>query len=99
MTIGYEKFGGDMRKGRRSKERLFYWPSRALLGLIFAAMAMPAVWGQGPGLTTSSDTVYRADGTVAAGTGPIFLPAVQTAEGKRGGAGAENATDRGAGGV
>ena len=68
-----------MRKGRRSKERLFYWPSRALLGLIFAAMAMPAVWAQGPALTTISDTVYRADGTVAAGTALISWPAFQTA--------------------
>src|SRR5229473_1004332 len=70
-----------MRKGRRSVERLFYWPSRALLGLIFAAMAMPAVWAQGPALTTISDTVYRADGTAAAGTALISWPSFQTAEG------------------
>ena len=81
-----------MRKGRRSKERLFYWPSRALLGLIFAAMAMPAAWAQGPALTTISDTVYRADGTVAAGTALISWPAFQTAEGNAVAAGTKTAT-------
>jgi hypothetical protein len=92
MTIGFEKFGGDMRKGRRSKERLFYWPTRALLGLIFAAMAMPAVWAQGPALTTISDTVYRADGTAAAGTALISWPTFQTAEGNAVAAGTKTAT-------
>jgi hypothetical protein len=92
MTIAFENFGGDMRKGRRSKERLFYWPSRALLGLIFSAMAMPAAWAQGPVLTTISDTVYQADGTVAAGTALISWPAFQTAEGNAVAAGTKTAT-------
>ena len=32
-----------MRKGRRSQERHFYWPSRALLGLLFIATTILAV--------------------------------------------------------
>jgi trimeric autotransporter adhesin len=36
---------------------------------------------QGPGLTTISDTVYRADGTPAAGSVLISWPTFQTAEG------------------
>jgi hypothetical protein len=81
-----------MRKGRRSKERLFYWPSRALLGLILAAMALTSVWAQGPALTTISDTVYRADGTAAAGTSLISWPSFQTAEGDAVAAGRKTVT-------
>ena len=38
--------------------------------------------GQGPALTTISDTVYRADGTAAAGTVLISWPSFQTAQGQ-----------------
>jgi hypothetical protein len=55
-------------------------------------MAVPAVWAQGPALTTISDTVYRADGTVAAGTALISWPAFQTAEGNAVAAGTKTAT-------
>jgi hypothetical protein len=38
--------------------------------------------GQGPALTTISDTVYRGDGTAAAGTVVISWPSFQTAQGQ-----------------
>ena len=38
-------------------------------------------WGQGPALTTIAGTVYRADGTVAAGTVLISWPSFQTSVG------------------
>jgi len=62
------------------------------LGVIFAAIMMSAVWAQGPALTTISDTVYRADGTVAAGTALISWPTFQTAEGNAVAAGTKTAT-------
>ncbi len=72
-----------MRKGRRSQERLFYLPWFALFGfgLMVAVLATHAAQAQGPGLTTISDTVYRADGTAAGGVALISWPAFQTAEG------------------
>ena len=54
----------------------------AVLGLVAAiALAPAAAWAAGPGLTTISDTVYRADGTAASGTALISWPAFVTAEG------------------
>ncbi|MFY9560499.1 MAG: hypothetical protein WAQ52_09725 [Terriglobales bacterium] len=100
-----------MRKGRRSVERLFYWPSlsrsgrgpspslRVTIGavvcvvlMVLATVVLPAAWGQGPALTTITDTVYRADGTAAAGTALIFWPAFQTAEGAAVAAGTKSVT-------
>ena len=81
-----------MRKGRRSQERHFYWPSRALLGLLFAATVTLAAWAQGPALTTISDTVYRADATTAAGTALISWPSFQSAEGNAVAAGTKTVT-------
>ena len=76
-----------MRKGRRSVERLFCWPLWALV----AVLAMtPGLWAAGPALTTISDTVYRADGTAAAGTVLISWPAFQTAEGDAVAAGSQS---------
>src|SRR5882672_5012741 len=97
-----------MRKGRRSVERLFYWgpglarAARSGLGagtvvlvraaLMVCLVAMPMlVWAQ-PALTTISDTVYRADGTAAAGTALISWPTFQTAEGNAVAAGTKTAT-------
>ena len=49
---------------------------------LVAILAMPGMlWAQGPALTTVSDTVYRADGSAAAGTALISWPSFQTAEG------------------
>jgi hypothetical protein len=107
-----------MRDGRRSAERLSYWPKRgrcvsasggrnmpqsspamkvmkALKRLpsatqigIFLALALLSAMAvsmearaQGPGLTTISSTVYRADGSPAAGTVLISWPSFQTAAG------------------
>src|SRR6202165_5970255 len=102
-----------MRKGRRSAERLSYWPelgSRArtrreqemprsfavnnkcfpmaakvaislVLVLLMALTLSTRLQAQGPALTTISGTMYRADGTAAAGTVLISWPSFQTAEG------------------
>ncbi len=102
-----------MRKGRRSAERLFYWPEREtgaftrrkqdmprwlaannelfrraakvaifILPALLIGLTLPgALHAQGPALTTISGTVYRADGTAAAGTVLISWPSFQTAEG------------------
>jgi hypothetical protein len=67
-----------MRKGRRSGERLFCW---SLWAFVIGIVLTPGLWAAGPALTTISDTVYRADGTAAAGTVLISWPAFQTAEG------------------
>ena len=70
-----------MHNGGRSVERLFYLPSRILLGLSLLTLAAVAGWAQGPGVTTINDTVYRADGTAAQGVALISWPAFLTAEG------------------
>jgi hypothetical protein len=93
-----------MREGRRSAERLSYWPvlipnaratggacmpqSTAMKVVCFLATALLVGMtlstqsrAQGPGLTTVSDTVYRADGSPAAGTVLISWPSFQTAAG------------------
>ncbi|MGA9354159.1 MAG: hypothetical protein WBV46_10755 [Terriglobales bacterium] len=59
----------------------------ALLGQVLMALWMTltvstAVLAQGVGLTTISDTVYRADGTPASGTALISWPSFQTAAGQ-----------------
>lgn len=48
---------------------------------IMIAVAL-AAFGQGPTMTTVSDTVYRADGTPAGGTLLISWPAFSTAGGQ-----------------
>jgi Lower baseplate protein N-terminal domain len=57
--------------------------SRFLVPLLAALMALApsSLHAQGPALTTISDTVYRADGSAAAGTVLISWPSFQTAEG------------------
>jgi hypothetical protein len=50
------------------------------------------VCAAGPGLTTISDTVYRADGTPAGGTALISWPAFVTAEGNSVAAGTKSVT-------
>src|SRR5580658_1273223 len=53
-----------------------------LLQVLLTAMALLTVMqAQGPALTTISGTVYRADGTAAAGTVLISWPTFQSAEG------------------
>lgn len=52
-----------MLQASRRQWRLFYLP----LGCAFLALA-GLTFAQGPTLTTVSDTVYRADGSPAAGT-------------------------------
>jgi len=76
---------------RRLRRRLFF----LLLGLLMTTTAAPA---QSPGTTTISDTVYRADGTPAAGTLLIFWPAFTTAGGQAVAAGNTSVT-LGAGGA
>jgi hypothetical protein len=56
--------------------RLFWWAAMLLLVILPSAL-----WAQGPALTTVNGTVYRADGTAAAGTVLISWPSFQTAEG------------------
>jgi hypothetical protein len=62
-----------LQAGRRNG-RLFCW------ALYWALAALQAA-GQGPALTTVSDTVFRADGSPAAGTLLISWPAFTTADG------------------
>jgi hypothetical protein len=61
--------------------------------ILLVAMAMPSeLRAQRPALTTVSDTVYRADGTAAAGTVLISWPSFQTAEGDAVAAGTQSVT-------
>ncbi|PYX28951.1 MAG: hypothetical protein DMG80_15540 [Acidobacteria bacterium] len=62
------------------------------MGLLFIATTTLAVRAQGPALTTISDTVYRADGTAAAGIALISWPSFQTAEGNAVAAGTKTVT-------
>ena len=55
---------------------------RLLLCLIAALLPLTAAHAAGPNVTTVSDTVYRADGTPAAGTLVIAWSAFTSAEGK-----------------
>ena len=66
-----------MRKGRRSMERLFCCELRWAAVLWLSTLA----WAAGPALTTIQDTIYRADGTPAAGTVLISWPTFTSAEG------------------
>ncbi len=52
-----------------------------VISLIVALTLSSTSQAQGPALTTVSDTVYRADGTAAAGTVLISWPSFQTSEG------------------
>ena len=52
-----------------------------LLALMMALTFSATLQAQGPALTTVSGTVYRADGTAAAGTVLISWPTFQSAEG------------------
>jgi len=58
-------------------ERLFCCELRLAAVLWLSTLA----WAQGPALTTIQDTIYRADGTPAAGTVLISWPSFTTAEG------------------
>ena len=69
-----------------------------LMGLLMALTLSTAVRAQGPALTTIGGTVYRADGTSAAGVALISWPSFQTAEGDAVAAGNESVTI-GAGGA
>jgi hypothetical protein len=51
------------------------------VGLLMALVLSSTVLAQGPSVTTISGTVYRADGSAAAGTALISWPSFQTAEG------------------
>jgi len=51
------------------------------VALLMALVLSSAVLAQGPSLTTINGTVYRADGSAAAGTALISWPSFQTAEG------------------
>lgn len=66
-----------MQKGRRSMERLFCCEVRLAAVLWLSTLT----WAAGPVLTTIQDTIYRADGTPAAGTVLISWPAFTSAEG------------------
>ena len=74
----------------RRKRRLF-----CLLLCVLAGLASQA---QSPATTTISDTVYRADGTPAAGTLLISWPTFSTASGQAVAAGTKSVT-LGAGGA
>ncbi len=66
----------------------------ALCVVILVAFVVGAhsAWAAGPTLTTISDTVYRADGTAAAGTVLISWPAFQTVGGEVVAAGNQSVT-------
>ncbi|HEV2714766.1 MAG TPA: hypothetical protein VGU64_05840, partial [Terriglobales bacterium] len=82
--------GGNMLDHCRRKRRLF-----CLLLCVLAGLASQA---QSPGTTTISDTVYRADGTPAAGTLLISWPTFSTASGQAVAAGTKSVA-LGAGGA
>ena len=52
-----------------------------VVALLIASTLSTKLQAQGPGLTTISDTVYRADGSAASGTVLISWPSFQSAEG------------------
>jgi hypothetical protein len=64
----------------------------ALALILLVATLSTESQAQGPALTTISDTVYRADGTAAAGTVLISWPSFQTAEGDAVAAGTQSVT-------
>src|ERR1700686_1361926 len=67
--------GRNLRLSMMTEVRLSFF-------LLLLAIQIPNVsWGQGPALTTIAGTVYRADGTAAAGTVLISWPSFQTSEG------------------
>src|SRR5271168_278317 len=70
---------------RRPLGRLFY-----LLAIVVAWLGVS--WGQSPSTTTISDTVYRADGTLAGGTLLISWPTFSTAAGQSVAAGTKSVT-------
>jgi hypothetical protein len=76
------------------KAPLFFFKGKACLAvMLLAALTMSTiVLGQGPALTTISDTVYRADGSLAAGTVLISWPAFLSAGGDTVAAGNLNVT-------
>ncbi len=74
--------------------RRYFSAMLIVLGLGWSTTA----FGQGPALTTVSDTVYRADGTPAGGLALISWPSFQTAEGDTVTAGNQSVTI-GAGGA
>ena len=51
------------------------------VGLALLAVLVTSAWAAGPALTTIQDTIYRADGTPAAGTVLISWPSFTSAEG------------------
>ncbi len=57
------------------------WRFPICLSLLVALTLTSEMVGQGPSLTTISDTVYRADGQAASGTVLISWPSFQTAQG------------------
>ena len=70
---------------RRPQGRLFY-----LLAFVMVGLAVS--WGQGPTTFTISDTVYRADGSLAGGTLLISWPTFSTAAGQAVAAGRKSVT-------
>jgi hypothetical protein len=75
--------------------RLFSTAARVMLPLaliLLVATLSTELRAQGPALTTISGTVYRADGTAAAGTVLISWPSFQTIEGDAVAAGTQSVT-------
>jgi hypothetical protein len=65
----------------REESRLFYLPRVFVwVGCLLSVLVLP-VLGQGPALTTISDTVFRANGSPASGTLLISWPPFTTAGG------------------
>jgi hypothetical protein len=84
----WPEFGSRALRGREQEmPRRFavndkHFPMAGLAVLLALALLLsPTLKAQGPALTTVSGTVYRADGTAAAGTVLISWPSFQTAEG------------------
>jgi hypothetical protein len=79
---------------RRPKGRLFYWwvAVAMIAGAALNAWGSGAVPQSGPGSTTIADTVYMADGSIAAGTLIITWPAFVTAGGSAVAGGTTNVT-------
>ena len=73
-----------MLDAHRPQGRLFYWLLTPFLVTVFAmwcGVQPPAAMAAGPAMTRVSDTVYRADGSVASGVVLISWPAFTATDG------------------
>jgi len=86
-VVPQDLFGASDASLLKRKRGNAHWVLTVLTAVTLTACV---AWATGPGLTTISDTVYRADGTAASGTVLISWPAFITAEGNSVAAGSKS---------